>query len=190
MIQTWLVILIHQIVFQGMFLIKNIFLKKKLGKPIRGNNKEANLSIVLFIVFIAISLLISFFQLSIGEISVLSEFLSIIFGSVLLLFNLIISAASLVNLKDSWRVGVLEDQKTELISSGIYRFTRNPYFLSYIIMFIAYTVILQNILLLVLTVFAFFLIHKMILKEERYLYSVHGADYMYYKQKVPRYILI
>jgi len=190
MIEAWLVILIHQIVFQGMFVIKNIVLEKKLGKPIRGNNREANFSIALIILFITVSLVISILRLPIGEAQVLGDPLSMIIGLVLLLLNLTISAASLLNLKDSWRVGILKDQNTELISSGIYRFTRNPYFLSYMIMFIAYTVILQNIMLIVLTVFAFLLIHKMILKEEEYLYSVHGADYVQYKQKVPRYLLI
>ncbi|MCA9932976.1 MAG: isoprenylcysteine carboxylmethyltransferase family protein [Ardenticatenaceae bacterium] len=187
MIEAWLVILIHQIVFQGMFVIKNVALKKKFGKPIRGNNKEANLSIALFVVFIAVSLLISMWKQPIGEVLILSKSLSMILGLVLLFLNLVISAASLVGLKDSWRVGVLEEQKTELISSGIYRFTRNPYFLSYLVMFMAYTVILQNIMLLVLAILAFLLIHKMILREEEYLYSVHGADYIQYKQKVPRY---
>ena len=95
-----------------------------------------------------------------------------------------------MNLKDSWRVGVLEDQKTELVTTGIYRFTRNPYFLSYFLMFAAYTVLLQNLTLLGLSILGFLFVHKMIMKEERYLYSVHGDVYVEYKTKVPRYVII
>ena len=186
----WVIILVHQIISQGMFVAKNIILSKKTGKQIRGNNREANISIAYFIVFIVASLIISILKQPIGEIRVLNSLSAITIGLVLLFLNLIIAAASFVNLKDSWRVGVLEDQKTELISSGIYRFTRNPYFLSYLIMFVAYTVMLQNIILLVLSILGFVFVHKMILKEEQYLYSVHGAGYIQYTKKVPRYLFV
>ena len=190
MIETGLVILIHQFVFQGMFVTKNIVLRNKIRKQIRGNNKEATISIAFFVLFIVVALVMSILKPPVGQILVLDRFFATISGVVLLLLNLAVSAASLVNLKDSWRVGVIENQKTDLISSGIYRFTRNPYFLSYLLMFLAYTVILQNIILLGLSIFNFIFIHKMILREEKYLYAVHGADYIQYKRKVPRYIFI
>jgi len=95
-----------------------------------------------------------------------------------------------MNLKDSWRVGVLEDQKTELVTTGIYRFTRNPYFVSYFLMFAAYTVLLQNFILFGLSILGFLFVPKMIMKEEKYLYSVHGDAYVEYKTKVPRYVII
>ena len=95
-----------------------------------------------------------------------------------------------MNLQDSWRVCVLENQKTELITSGIYRFTRNPYFVSYLLMFAAYTVLLQNLILFGLSIVGFLFVHKMIMKEEEYLYSVHADAYVQYKMKVPRYIII
>ena len=96
----------------------------------------------------------------------------------------------MTGLKDSWRVGVLENQQTELIEDGIYRFSRNPYFLSYLIMFAAYTILLRNIILLVLSFVGFALIHAMVLKEEKYLAALHGEKYRQYQKKVPRYIII
>ena len=50
---TW-IILLHQALFQGLFMAKNISLKIKLGKPIRGNNAEANRAVGFFILFIAL----------------------------------------------------------------------------------------------------------------------------------------
>lgn len=190
MIDTWQIILVHQIIFQGMFVTKNIILKKKTGKRIRGKNKEANMSIAIFVVFIATALVFSSFNNPIGEIRLFDKKLAEILGLVFLFFNLIISSASLLHLKDSWRVGVIDDQKTDLVISGIYRFTRNPYFLSYFLMFAAYIILLQNMVLLVIAILGVMLVHKMVLKEEKYLLSVHGQDYMDYKKKVPRYILI
>ena len=188
--KLWLVILFHQIIFQGMFFAKNISLRKKTGNEIRGKNKEANISIYLFITFITLALGMSFFQLSFGKVQILSGQLALHLGLTLLLLNILVSAASLLHLKDSWRVGVLEDQKTILVSNGIYRFTRNPYFVSYLLMSAAYTILLQNLLLLGLSVILFFAIHKMIIKEEEYLYSKHGDEYTQYKAKVPRYIIV
>jgi protein-S-isoprenylcysteine O-methyltransferase Ste14 len=190
MIESWLIILIHQIIFQSMFVTKNIILHKKIGKQIRGKNAEATASIVFFIILICVALGISFFNLSFGEIYFLDSSFAMITGLLLLGLNLIVSTASLFNLKDSWRVGVLENQKTELISSGIYRFTRNPYFVSYILMFAAYTIILQNLILFGLSILGILFVHKMIKKEEEYLYTVHGETYLQYKKNVPRYLFI
>ena len=141
--EIWVIVLIHQIIFQGMFVIKNIVLSKKTGQQVRGKNKEATVSIVFFAVFIFVTLVFDIFETTTGEIRILSNSAAIISGTVLLLLNLTISLLSLIDLKDSWRAGVLENEKTELVSSGIYKFTRNPYFLSYLIMFAAYTIILQ-----------------------------------------------
>ncbi len=173
-----------------MFIIKNITLQRKIGKQIRGKNIEATVSIIFFAFFIGVALSISFLRQPLGETRLSDAFLSMIPGLAILSLNLLVSGASLINLRDSWRVGVLENQKTELVTTGIYRFTRNPYFVSYLLMFAAYTVILQNLILLGLSMFGFLFIHKMIMKEEKYLYSVHGDAYVQYKKKVPRYIIM
>ena len=190
MLETWHIILAHQLIFQGMFVTKNIILRKKISQQIRGDNSEATISISFFALFIAIAFVLSIVNSPIGEIPLLTGSIAMSFGLAILFLNIIISTASLVHLKDSWRVGVLEEQETELITSGIYRFSRNPYFASYILMFAAYTLLLQNLLLLGLSIAGFVLIHKMISKEETYLFSVHGDAYSEYKRTVPRYLIV
>ena len=108
----------------------------------------------------------------------------------LIVTNLLVGIASLIGLRDSWRVGVMEHQQTDLIEKGIYSFSRNPYFLSYLIMFVAYTVLLQNIILLVLSLVGSVMIYLMVLKEERHLTALHGEKYLQYQERVPRYIII
>jgi len=173
-----------------MFIAKNILLRRKIRKPIRGKNAEATISIIFFSVIIAVALTIGFLELPFGTFRFLNDFWATAIGLFLLFLCLAVSAASLINLGDSWRVGVLQDQKTELITSGIYRFTRNPYFLSYLLMFAAFTVLLQNLILFGLSVAAVFLVHSMILKEEKYLRAEHASAFLQYENKVPRYFIV
>lgn len=185
-----LIILIHQTIFQGMFFAKNISLRRRLGMPIRGRNREATLSVGFFALLIIISLLLGLFDAPFGTFSVLKRTSALAVALTLLVINLFVGVASLIGLRDSWRVGVLEDQQTDLIERGIYSFSRNPYFLSYLIMFVAYTVLLQNIILLILSLVGFAMIHLMVLKEEKHLTALHGEKYRQYQKRVPRYIII
>jgi protein-S-isoprenylcysteine O-methyltransferase Ste14 len=187
--ESAIIIIIHQIVFQGMFVAKNMLLSRKLGVPIRGNNREARISVLFFILFILCALVFSLFDAPPGTVILISAKFAVVIALGLIAVNLSIGAASLRGLKDSWRVGVLEDQQTDLVESGIYRFSRNPYFVSYLIMFAAYTVLLQNAILLVLSVIGFATVHTMVLKEEKFLTELHGEKYCNYRQRTPRYLM-
>ncbi len=173
-----------------MFLAKTISLRRRLGMPVRGGNREANLSIGFFGLFIILSVLLGLFDVPLGTVSLVTRTTSVAIALALLAVNLLVGSVSLIGLGDSWRVGILEDQQTDLIEDGIYRFSRNPYFLSYLIMFAAYTILLQNIILLVLSLVGFAMIHAMVVKEEKLLTTHHGEKYLKYQERVPRYIII
>ena len=184
------IILLHQLLFQGLFFAKNLTLRLKLGEPIRGDNPEARRAVLFFVAFIAISLYFGTADQQFAEIRLLPGPVATGLCLLLLGFNLVFGLSSLKDLGGSWRVGVIEEQSTELVEDGIYRFTRNPYFVSYLMMFGAYTLLLQNLLLFALSFVGFGFIHGMILKEEAYLETVHGKSYRDYKQRVPRYLLL
>ncbi|NCF19783.1 MAG: hypothetical protein GWP63_16200 [Haliea sp.] len=188
--EATLIIALHQLLFQGLFLAKNLSLRIKLGKPIRGDNPEARRAVAFFILFILVALYFASSDSPFARIRLLPGEMAAGLSLLLLGFNLVFGIASLRDLGESWRVGVIEEQATELVEDGIYRFTRNPYFVSYLLMFAAYTVLLQNLALFALSFIGFALVHGMILKEEAYLESVHGEDYRAYKQRVPRYLLL
>jgi len=184
-----LVILMHQLLFQGMFFAKNIALQRKLGRPVRGNNPEASLAIGFFVIFIALSLLLAQTGSEWAKFALLSDRTALTLALLLLGVNLLVAAASLHGLGDSWRVGVIEEQQTALVATGIYRYSRNPYFLAYLLMFLAYTVLLQSALLLGLSAIGFMLIHAMVRREEQYLARLHSQAYRGYCQRVPRYLI-
>ena len=185
-----LIILIHQALFQGCFLLKNFTLSRKLGAPVRGSNPEARRAILFFTAFILVSLLLAVGNVQFARLHLLSEAAAMVLCLLLLVLNLAFGLASLRNLGESWRVGVLEDQATDLVQDGIYRFSRNPYFVAYLLLFAAYTVLLQNVVLLLLSGVGFGLVHVMIRREEKYLAMTHGSAYQAYRARVPRYLLL
>ena len=188
-----ILIIAHLFLFESMFFIKNIILSKKLKGSVRGKNKEASISILLFTVTIVIaisSLLSEYLDELFIPIPILSNDYIIYIGMFLLCLNLIISLLALIQMRDSWRVGIKEDDKTELVNSGIFRITRNPYFLSYIVLFLAYILLVANVLIIISSLISIISIHKMIMKEEKYLEALHGGKYLDYKKSVPRYLII
>ena len=172
-----------------MFLAKNVWLGRKLRVPIRGGNREARISIAFLGSFIVLSLVLAAFRDPPGSIGLFGESTVAIVAILLLVSSTCVGLASLLGLGDSWRVGVPGEQKTELVEGGIYRFTRNPYFVAYLIMFAAYTILLQSLVLLLLSFVGFALIHAMVLKEERHLAALHGERYRDYQRRVPRYLI-
>lgn len=95
---------------------------------------------------------------------------------------------SVLSMKDSWRAGIPDQDRTELVTSGIYRFSRNPAFLGFDLMYIGVMLMYCNLLTVPLTVFAIVMLHLQILQEERYLEETFGAAYREYKRHTFRYL--
>lgn len=82
---------------------------------------------------------------------------------------------SVLCMKDSWRAGIPDKDKTELVTTGIYRFSRNPAFLGFDLMYVGVLLLYGNLLTLGFSVFAIVMLHLQILQEERYLVNTFGA---------------
>lgn len=95
---------------------------------------------------------------------------------------------SVLCMKDSWRAGIPDKDRTELVTSGIYRYSRNPAFLGFDFMYIGVLLMYGNLLTLGFSAFAVVMLHLQILQEERYLADTFGADYERYKAQVFRYL--
>lgn len=95
---------------------------------------------------------------------------------------------SVLTMKDSWRAGIPEKDKTEFVSTGIYAFSRNPAFLGFDFMYISVCLIFCNPFTIIFTLFAIVMLHFQILQEERYLTNQFGDAYVNYKRNVFRYL--
>jgi len=95
---------------------------------------------------------------------------------------------SVLCMKDSWRAGIPDTDKTQLVTTGIYAFSRNPAFLGFDFMYIGVLLMYCNVLTFAFSMFAIVMLHLQILQEERFLASTFGEPYREYCRRVFRYL--
>lgn len=81
-----------------------------------------------------------------------------------------------------------DKDKTELITGGIYKYSRNPAFLNFDMMYASILLMYCNLLTAIFTIFAVVMLHLQILQEEKYLAEVFGEEYEEYRKQVFRYL--
>ena len=112
-----------------------------------------------------------------------------ILGAGIIAFGVLAFALSVLQMKDNWRAGVQREEKTDLVTTGIYSISRNPAFLGFDLMYIGILLSFFNWILCVATGAALVLFHLQIVNvEEDFLLDAFGEDYLKYKKKVCRYI--
>ena len=100
----------------------------------------------------------------------------------------IIFLVSVLCMKDSWRAGIPDKDRTKLVTTGIYRYSRNPAFLGFDFMYVGLLLMYFNLSMLVVSAFAIIMLHLQILQEERYLTENYGDSYREYRKHVFRYL--
>lgn len=96
--------------------------------------------------------------------------------------------AAVLTMRDSWRAGVSETDKTELVTAGIYQISRNPAFLGFDLVYIGILLMFFNWILFAVSVFAAVMFHLQIVNvEEDFLITAFGDSYLEYRKKVNRY---
>ena len=118
-----------------------------------------------------------------------TSFLSLqIAGIVVEALGVLIFVMSVLEMKDNWRAGVQKEEKTDLVTTGIYAVSRNPAFLGFELMYLGILLAFFNHFLLIATLFAVLLFHLQIVNvEEDFLIEAFGEEYLTYKKKVFRY---
>jgi len=109
--------------------------------------------------------------------------------------GLFLCAASLVALilvffsfGDSFRVGIDEDKPDRLITTGMFAHSRNPIYVCFLSFFCGLFLVHRSIAITVTAVIFALVIHRQILREERFLETHYGDEYRAYRQKVRRYL--
>lgn len=176
-------------IFYGIYIGKMISQRKKgiQTDQIAKGDKEKSV--------LAVEILMKIATYSVVVMELISVYLELslmpvairVFGILVGIMGVIIFAIAVYTMRDSWRAGISKDDKTTIITNGIYRYSRNPAFLGFDLMYIGILLIYFNWFLLFFSVFAITMLHLQILQEEAFLPTVFGQEYIDYKGSVKRY---
>lgn len=106
----------------------------------------------------------------------------------LLILSLIVVWISQTQMANSWRIGIDEKNKTELVTNGMFRISRNPIFLGIMIANIGLFMIIPNAFTLVIILLSTTSINTQIRLEEAFLKQEFGNEYLKYSKKVRRWL--
>jgi protein-S-isoprenylcysteine O-methyltransferase Ste14 len=183
-----LTILLLTAFFLVLFISRNIMLKIKIGKTIRGKgiNSAVILSSLLFTVTNIAVIDERLYRLLLPIDALTHRWLSLC-GYVFLAVAIVCSGIISRQMRDSWRVGIQPGDRTVLIQTGVFSVIRNPYFLTYYAMFISFFMIRPAVVLLVLVLSIILVYHRIVLREEKHLHRMHGQAYADYMKRTGRY---
>lgn len=180
--------LIIMAIYYSFYIAKLLILNKKSIKTNQAGigNKPKKVIIVERIMSIATvsTIVIEVYSILFTTPNILDglRIIGIVFGILAIIFF----ALATITMKDSWRVGIPEE-KTSLISTGIYKWSRNPAFVGFDLLYISICLMYFNLPLLLISVFAGTMLHLQILQEEKHMQNMFGKEYEEYKKHTLRY---
>lgn len=176
--------------FYGAYFIKMLSQRRKgiitdqIGKGKHGIEKIIEISMKIITVIIPIGQIISI----VLKASFFPHYVRYI-GFALALIGTCVFILSILQMADSWRAGVSKNEKTALVTTGVYAFSRNPAFLGFDLVYIGILLMFFNPILWILSFLGAFIFHLQIVNvEEEFLLLSFGQEYLNYKKAVNRYI--
>ena len=109
-------------------------------------------------------------------------------GVFLCLGGLVLVLLSLVSFGKSFRVGIDVDHSDQLITTGVFAFSRNPIYVAFGCVLLGQFLVFPNWILLVYLAAGSWLFHRQVLREEEFLRKQYGQEYSVYCNRVRRYL--
>ena len=101
-------------------------------------------------------------------------------GLLIFLFGMVFTIVAVLNFASS--------PKDEVITKGLYRFSRNPMYIGLLLLQIGLGIACSSWLYLLLTLVLMILLNAVLASEERYCLYRYGDDYRKYMSRTPRWI--
>jgi protein-S-isoprenylcysteine O-methyltransferase Ste14 len=109
-------------------------------------------------------------------------------GSILLVLCLALIIHSQNQMKSSWRIEIDSSNKAELITEGIFKYSRNPIFLALRVSYFAMFLIIPCPYSLFVFLIGDVCFQLQARKEEQYLQNIYGEEYKKYSSHVRRWL--
>ena len=109
-------------------------------------------------------------------------------GLGIVVISTILMVMAQVGLGSSWRIGIEEDARPGLVTSGFYRFCRNPIFFFLLFAVVGFVLLIPTWISVALLVLAYLGISVQIRGEEAWLTKAYGDDYKTYAHRVGRFV--
>ncbi|MBF0203147.1 MAG: isoprenylcysteine carboxylmethyltransferase family protein [Desulfamplus sp.] len=122
------------------------------------------------------------------KIQILDHLLGDIFGVITGFLGLTLCFIAQKTMGHSWRVGIDEKNKTDLITTGIYKIIRNPTYSGLFLVCIGVWLIFPTMFFLTWGLLFFIMIEFQVRCEEEYLMETHQENYKDYCSYTKRYI--
>jgi protein-S-isoprenylcysteine O-methyltransferase Ste14 len=95
---------------------------------------------------------------------------------------------SLISFRKSFRVGIDVNHADDLITTGIFAYSRNPIYVGFGCVLLGQLLIFPSLVFLVYMLAGIWLFHRQVNLEENFLKGHYGRQYMEYCQRVRRYL--
>jgi protein-S-isoprenylcysteine O-methyltransferase Ste14 len=109
-------------------------------------------------------------------------------GVALCLVGLLILLLSLISFGRSFRVGIDVDHPDELVTTGVFAWSRNPIYVGFFSVLAGQFLVFPNWVPLVYLVAGSWLVHRQVLREEEFMRRQYGEEYTQYCRRVRRYV--
>lgn len=187
------------LLFLGLWKIKQVNLKKKAGidpnvmakSPSNVQKYMSNITLIIM-GYVVIIIIMHSLQIQVGSlfsrIGAMNALLFDIIGFITGLTGLSFCLYAQIKMGNSWRVGIDSHVKTDLVTTGLYQYIRNPTYLGLFLVCIGIWLIWPTWAVFLFD-FTFVLFLEIQVRcEEDHLTSVHGEKYIEYKNRTKRYI--
>ena len=109
-------------------------------------------------------------------------------GVALCFAGLLVLLASLISFGRSFRVGIDVDHPDQLVTTGVFAWSRNPIYVALFLVLVGQLLIFPNWVPLVYLFAGTWLFHRQVLREEEFMRRQYGQEYEAYCQRVRRYL--
>jgi protein-S-isoprenylcysteine O-methyltransferase Ste14 len=110
-------------------------------------------------------------------------------GIIIVVLGLLIGLSGIIVMRWAHTSPDLRKPTTALVEKGVFRYSRNPLYLSMFVLFLGISVFMNVLWLILLFPLLFMVVERGAVKpEEAYLERTFGDPYLQYKKRVPRWI--